>query len=54
MNLASWNVRGLNKASHQRELQNFLSMNKVNFMGILETKVKVPNALSISKKIKKN
>ncbi|XP_074342078.1 uncharacterized protein LOC141679483 [Apium graveolens] len=54
MNFATWNVRGINKAPHQKELQNFIFVNKIDFMGVLETKVKVTNALGISKKINKN
>lgn len=53
MNFASWNMRGFNKAPHQKELQHFLSMNKIDLMGVLETKVEVSNALGISKKITK-
>ncbi|XP_074374175.1 uncharacterized protein LOC141714560 [Apium graveolens] len=51
MNFAVWNVRGINKAPHQKELQNFISSNNVNLMGVLETKVKSDNALGVSKKI---
>ncbi|XP_074352152.1 uncharacterized protein LOC141691301 [Apium graveolens] len=54
MRFASWNVRGLNKSPHQKELQNFVTMNKVGLMGVLETKVKAHNALVISKKINRN
>ncbi|XP_074360896.1 uncharacterized protein LOC141701135 [Apium graveolens] len=54
MNFAAWNVRGINKSPHQKELQQFISVNNIDLMGILETKVKVSNALSISKKINKN
>ncbi|XP_074363651.1 uncharacterized protein LOC141704298 [Apium graveolens] len=54
MNFASWNVRGINKSPHQKELQQFISGNNIDFMGILETKVKASKAPSISKKINKN
>ncbi|XP_074374164.1 uncharacterized protein LOC141714549 [Apium graveolens] len=54
MNFVVWNVRGINKAPHQKELHNFISVNKLNFMGLLETKVKSFNALIISKKIRKD
>ncbi|XP_074364383.1 uncharacterized protein LOC141705239 [Apium graveolens] len=53
MNIAAWNVRGINKAPHQKELQSFISVNNVHFMGILETKVKSDKAPIISKKVKK-
>ena len=51
MNLASWNVRGLNKASHQREVTNFITSNSISFMGLLETKVKWDKSQKISQKI---
>ncbi|XP_074328140.1 uncharacterized protein LOC141666056 [Apium graveolens] len=53
MRFASWNVHGLKKSPHQDELLNFISLNNIEFMGILETKVKVDKAASISKKINK-
>ena len=51
MNLASWNVRGLNKASHQREVKNFISSNSLSFLCCLETKVKREKSTKISQKI---
>ena len=51
MNVASWNVRGLNKASHQREVINFIAENSVSFMCCLETKVKIDKSASISQKL---
>ena len=51
MNVASWNVRGLNKASHQMEVINFIVSNQVSFMCCMETKVKSEQAEKISKKI---
>ncbi|XP_074328439.1 uncharacterized protein LOC141700297 [Apium graveolens] len=39
---------------HQNELVNFISENHLDFMGVLETKVKLRNANRISKKINKN
>lgn len=47
-------MRSLNKGPHQKELQNFISMNNISLMGVLETKVKAHNALGISKKINRN
>lgn len=54
MRFASWNVHGINKSPHQKELQHFISMNNIELIEVLETKVKVSNALEISKKINKN
>ncbi|XP_063935557.1 uncharacterized protein LOC135147075 [Daucus carota subsp. sativus] len=53
MNLAAWNVRGLNKKPHQDEVVNFINSNGLSLCGFLETKVKSHNSLSISKRIKK-
>lgn len=54
MNVASWNVRGLNKSTHQRELINFIAVNSLSFIGLMETKVKEKHSLVVSKKIKKS
>ena len=54
MNFASWNVRGLNKSPHQKEVKNLIICNKLSFISCLETRVKVDNALCISKEICKN
>lgn len=53
MNVASWNVRDLNKSPHQMELINFISANKVSLIGCLETKVKSKKFPMISKRINK-
>lgn len=54
MNLVIWNVRGLNKSPHQKEVTNFIDSNKLDLMCCVETKVKISQAFTISKKIKKN
>lgn len=54
MNFASWNVRGLNKTSHKKEVMNFISANKLNFVGLLETKVQQHNSVKVSNKLAKN
>lgn len=54
MNLAAWNVRGLNKSSHQKELIHFVSTNNLSIMCCVETKVKENHALEVSKRINKN
>lgn len=51
MNLAIWNVRGLNKRPHQNQLMHFISSNNISFMSCIETKLKVQNSLIISKRI---
>ena len=51
MNLATWNVRGLNKPSHQREVKKFISSNSLSFLCCLETKVKREKSAKISQKI---
>lgn len=51
MNFAVWNVRGLNKSAHQKELKHFISSNKISFMACVETKVKEKNSVNISRKI---
>ena len=54
MNVASWNVRGLNISSHQKELMYFISSNKISLMSCIETKVKVDMAAKISQIINKS
>lgn len=48
MNFCSWNVRGLNKSAHQRELINFIAINHISLICCIETKVKHLNASSIN------
>ena len=54
MNLATWNVRGLNKRPHQNEVVNFISSNSLSLICCVETKVKENNFLAISKRINRN
>lgn len=54
MNFGMWNVRGLNKSSHQKEVTNFISVNNISLIGLVETKVRVQNSLAISRCINKN
>lgn len=54
MNFSAWNVRGLNKRSHQKEVDNFIRMNNLSFVGLLETKVKVVNFDLVTKRLNKN
>lgn len=36
-----WNIRGLNKPPRQREVKKHLLHNKANFVGLVETKVRL-------------
>ena len=42
MNIANWNIRGLNMTYKQNEIRSFVFSNKVSLMGINETKVRFP------------
>lgn len=35
-----WNVRGLNASNKQQELQHYCRINKVGFLGLIESKLK--------------
>ena len=54
MIFASWNVRGLNKRSHKKEVINFIQQNKVSLIGLVETKVKSMNFQKITRRINKH
>ncbi|WOH14910.1 hypothetical protein DCAR_0934439 [Daucus carota subsp. sativus] len=54
MNCATWNVRGLNKRSHQKEALHFVDSNHLSFVGFMETKVKVQNMSKVVNRIKRN
>ena len=45
--IASWNVRGLNDPTKQKEVKNFVSKENVHVIGVLETKIKQPNERKI-------
>ena len=47
LNLAVWNVRGLNKRDHQLALKDLISEYRLDFMGILETRVRFNNVMHI-------
>lgn len=51
MNIISWNVRGLNKGYKQKELKNFISVNKVVLIAVLENRVKEEKAEAVIKKV---
>ncbi|KAL2252888.1 UNVERIFIED_CONTAM: LINE-1 retrotransposable element ORF2 protein [Sesamum indicum] len=47
LNLAVWNVRGLNKQDHQLALKDLVSEFRLHFLGILETRVQLNNIMHI-------
>ena len=54
MNCATWNVRGLNKRSHQKEALHFVDSNHLNFAAFIESKVKSQNMSKVVNRIKRN
>ncbi|XP_074278217.1 uncharacterized protein LOC141601810 [Silene latifolia] len=49
MIISSWNIRGLNDPIKQMEVRSYLSKNKVEVLGLLETRVKSNNFAAISR-----
>lgn len=49
INFACWNIRGLNDPLKQKEIRSLTCNNKLDVIGIVETKVKYKNAASISR-----
>ncbi|XP_011101582.1 uncharacterized protein LOC105179641 [Sesamum indicum] len=47
LNLAVWNVRGLNKRDHRLALKDLVSEFRLYFLGILETRVQLNNVMHI-------
>ncbi|KAK4384574.1 hypothetical protein Sango_3047000 [Sesamum angolense] len=47
MNAAVWNVRGLNRRDHQVSVKELVSEFRLNFLGILETRVSAINVLRV-------
>lgn len=47
-----FNIRGLNKSSHEEELKNFILVNKVDFVDVLKTKVKHHKASILANRTK--
>jgi len=45
--ILTWNVRGLNHPSKQKEVQSILRAKKISLACLIETRVKEPNAASI-------
>ncbi|XP_021859027.2 uncharacterized protein [Spinacia oleracea] len=51
MIICAWNVRGLNDPNKTRALKSFLSVNKVDVIAVLETRVKENNNSKIQQKL---
>ncbi|XP_074288921.1 uncharacterized protein LOC141614066 [Silene latifolia] len=49
MIISSWNIRGLNDSIKQQEVRGYLWRNKVEVLGLLETRVKLNNFAAISR-----
>ena len=47
LNITVWNVRGLNKRDHQLAVKDLVSKYRLHFISILETRVRINNALNI-------
>lgn len=52
MKIASWNIRGCNKPLKQQELKRFLLQNKIDVLGVLESRIKRGNFLKFQKKFR--
>ena len=51
MNIASWNIRGLNWPNKQEEVKLFLHHHNIGWLGLLETKVKPTKMNAIASNI---
>ncbi|KAH0773588.1 hypothetical protein KY290_010725 [Solanum tuberosum] len=51
MIISTWNIRGLNQPLKKKELRHFLKKNKVDVIGVVETRVKVHKAGNILQKM---
>ncbi|GAV71615.1 Exo_endo_phos domain-containing protein, partial [Cephalotus follicularis] len=52
--VAVWNGRGLNDPSKQSEVKHFISSNNISLLGILESRVRLPNCDKVARNIYKN
>ncbi|XP_074315376.1 uncharacterized protein LOC141651570 [Silene latifolia] len=50
MIISSWNIRGFNDPIKQLEVRGYLYQNKIEVLGLLETRVRLNNSATISKK----
>ena len=44
-----WNIRGLNNPSKQHEIVKFVLSNHIDVLGIIESKVRIPNQVKIQR-----
>ena len=51
VNIASWNIRGLNWPNKQEDVKIFLQKNQISFIGLLETKVKKEKVHTVASRI---
>ena len=51
MNLACWNVRGLNTPLRQQEVKALVQENRVSLMGLVETWVSMANNVPIAQNL---
>ena len=49
MIISSWNIRGINCPLKQKEIFQFISTNDIDIIGIIKTKVRMPNQDRIQK-----
>ncbi|KAK4384580.1 hypothetical protein Sango_3046400 [Sesamum angolense] len=51
LNAAVWNVRGLNRRDHQIAVRELAMNSRLHFLGLLETRVTLPNAARVQNAI---
>ncbi|XP_056698108.1 uncharacterized protein [Spinacia oleracea] len=50
MNICSWNVRGMNDPSKVGDIKNFVNVNQISVVALIETRVKLKNSSKIQNK----
>ncbi|XP_056691739.1 uncharacterized protein [Spinacia oleracea] len=50
MNICSWNVRGMNDPSKVGDIKNFVNINKISVVALIETRVKLKHSSKIQNK----
>ncbi|XP_021859668.1 uncharacterized protein [Spinacia oleracea] len=50
MNICSWNVRGMNDPSKVGDIKNFVNVNKISVVALIETRVKLKNSSKLQNK----
>ncbi|XP_056698434.1 uncharacterized protein [Spinacia oleracea] len=50
MNICSWSVRGMNDPSKVGDIKNFVNVNKISVVALIETRVKLKNSSKIQNK----